>query len=165
MIILLRLLLFLTLQICALLCAGLRIHWRKKRVRVYELQRCKLLYSLSALCRIQAPRTPATCLLCWLRTIRNLSCSFMFKTCAFHSCSKYATPIFVALALEVLANLRLFHLVSLPRQIHHEFDIIICNSACLNVCSFWRMPGWVFLDLSRVFWDSREILNLMRFLF
>ena len=48
----------------------------------------------------------------------------MLKICAFHSCSKYATPIFVALALEVLANLRLFHLVSLPRQIHHEFDIL-----------------------------------------
>ena len=108
MITLLRLLLFLTfLQICALLCAGLRIHWRKKkRARVYEeLRRCKLLYSLSAFSRIQAPRTPATCLLCRLRTVRNLSCSFLFKICAFHSCSKYATPIFVALALEVLATL------------------------------------------------------------
>ena len=68
------------------------------------------------------PRTPATCLLCRLRTVRNLSCSFLFKICAFHSCSKYATLIFVALALEVLANLCLFYLVSLPRQIHHEFD-------------------------------------------
>ena len=68
------------------------------------------------------PRTPATCLLCRLGTVRNLSCSFLFKICAFHSCSKYATPIFVALALEVLANLCLFYLVSLPRQIHHEFD-------------------------------------------
>ena len=105
------------------------------------------------------PRTPTTCLLCRLRTIRKLSCSFMFKICAFHWCSKYAIPIFVALALEVLANLRLFtlflyhvnYIMNLTNYL--EFSVPECV-ICLAYA--WVGVSWSHSSLLRFSWDSKS---------
>ena len=105
---LLRLLLFLTFCKFVLFCVQGWGYIGEKNVHVFTncgVVSCCVHFLRSVASR---PRTPTTCLFCRLKTFRNLSCSFMFKICAFHSCSKYGTPIFVALALEVLANLRLF---------------------------------------------------------
>ena len=141
MITLLRLLLCLTFCKFVLFCVQGWGYIGEKRARVYELRGCKLL----TFCVQSHPGHEHRQLVFFVD-------SGLFVTFPVHSCSKYVHFIhaqnmrhqfFVARALEVLANIHLFYLVSLPRQIHHEFDELFAiqrawmcdlSGVCLGGC-------------------------------